>query len=85
MTKALVMRHNAGRRSRLTEWLTLGGIFPPPRQSIQLDKLINFCRNISWALRCAGEALALDGPDLPSRFATDQLDRARTAYRLLRQ
>ncbi len=34
-------------------------------------------------LRSAEEALALDGPDLSSRFATDQLDRARTAYRLL--
>lgn len=34
-------------------------------------------------LRAADAALALDGPDLPSRFATDQLDRARAAYRLL--
>jgi nucleotidyltransferase AbiEii toxin of type IV toxin-antitoxin system len=34
-------------------------------------------------LRSAEEALTLDGPDLPSRFGTDQLDRARAAYRLL--
>jgi hypothetical protein len=36
-------------------------------------------------LRSAGDALALDGPDLPSRFATDQLDRARAAFALLRR
>lgn len=34
-------------------------------------------------LRSVDETLTLDGPDLPSRFATDQLDRARAAYRLL--
>jgi hypothetical protein len=34
-------------------------------------------------LRAADEALALNGPDLPSRFAADQLDRARATYRLL--